>query len=682
MITPGTVSYSAAAVLFAALALLLILGRTSQVRGRVFMLAAVVSVVWAAAQAYVAYGRSFPVAGVFASEVFRDGLWLVFLLQLLGGERGHTVPASWRYGVHALWLVTLVAGTVIFTIGPTVTDPRAFAPWLIMGLFALSLVGLVLIEQLYRNVRPDRRWALKFLCLGLGAIFAMDVYLYAHGLLFRQIDPDIWAARGAVNAIAVPLLAVAAARNPVWSGEVFVSRQVVFYTTTLTAVGIYLLAMAVGGYYIRIYGGSWGTFAQLVFLLGAALVLLVILFSGQVRSWLRVFLAKHFFTYKYEYREEWLRLTNAMSETRDGIPLRERAMFALSGIMDSRGSGLWLKTNGSYGPVAGDLAGPAMPTELADSEFARFLNERQWIVDLDAQRGRPIDKVPVPSWLLQMEKAWLVVPLLHGGEMIGFVVLGYPHMPQTLGWEDYDVLRAAGRQVASYLAQEEAASALAESQQFQAFNRLSAFIMHDLKNLIAQQSLVVRNAARHKDNPEFVEDAIATIDNSVQRMTALLEQLRRGEGGASERTDLHKLCTDVVTRRAEVTPQPLLHCGDGPIEVRVEPTRMAMVLGHLIKNAQDATAGSGHVDVKLAVDDSQAVIEVEDTGTGMAAAFVRQRLFRPFDSTKGSKGMGIGAYQAREFIRSVGGDINVASQPGVGTTFTIRLPLAVREEAN
>jgi putative PEP-CTERM system histidine kinase len=245
-----------------------------------------------------------------------------------------------------------------------------------------------------------------------------------------------------------------------------------------------------------------------------------------------------------------------------------------------------------------------------------------------------------------------------------------------LNWEEIDLLRTAGRQLASYIALDHAAQMLARAQQFEAYNRFVAFIMHDLKNLIAQQRLVVENAARHKGNPQFIDDMVATIENSVRRMSRLLDQLRRGESGTSaRRVRLADICTDVAERCGGREPAPKLAVCDASLEVVLAPERLANVLENVVRNAQEATPARGSVRISVSRAHRAAQIEVADDGKGMDAAFVRDRLFRPFDSTKGSQGMGIGAYQAREFVRSLGGEIEVHSEPGRGTRFVIQLPL-------
>jgi putative PEP-CTERM system histidine kinase len=224
---------------------------------------------------------------------------------------------------------------------------------------------------------------------------------------------------------------------------------------------------------------------------------------------------------------------------------------------------------------------------------------------------------------------------------------------------------------------------LAESRQFEAYNRLTAFLMHDLKNSVAQLQLLVTNAARHKRNPEFIDDAIGTIANTVERMTRLIEQLR---GSASDSrmqpVVVHELVSLAVARCAARVPLPKLDVDEQPVTVRADPERLTSVLEHVIRNAQEATPEHGRVSVGLRTDSQEISIVVEDSGCGMPAEFIRERLFQPFDSTKGAKGMGIGAYQAREYVRMLGGRVEVQSSPGKGTRFAIVLPRVVTAPAS
>jgi putative PEP-CTERM system histidine kinase len=281
-----------------------------------------------------------------------------------------------------------------------------------------------------------------------------------------------------------------------------------------------------------------------------------------------------------------------------------------------------------------------------------------------------------------MPRAWLVVPLIVHGYLLGFIVLARSPAQHHFNWEDSDLLKTAGRQVAVHLAQLEASRALADARQFEACNRLTTYVMHDIKNLIAQLSLVVTNAARHRDNPRFMEDVINTVDNSVQKMNRLLDNLR-SDSMQAQKAEVVELCAvlnDVIRLMSNGKPVPTLDCQAEGILLRVEKDRFAAIIGHLIRNAQDATPDDGSIIVRLFRRSDAAIIEVQDTGIGMDKEFIKNRLFRPFDSTKGMSGMGIGVYESRDYVHKLGGDIEVISRPGEGATFRIRLPISDSSE--
>ncbi|HHM04759.1 MAG TPA: PEP-CTERM system histidine kinase PrsK [Gammaproteobacteria bacterium] len=677
----GAASYGIATAVYLLLALLLVTSWRGRLQGGLLVVATVFTALWAALAAVFATRMDTPVLllGVDIFELLRDVGWALFLLKLLNPE-GRWDPRSrrWAAGLAVLAFITLVM-VVYPWLGERTGVPVFHVEGRLFGHLLLAVVGLAIVEQLFRNTRPDKRWAIKYLCFGIGGLYAYDFFMYADALLFKRIDAGLWQARGLVNAVVMPLIALSAARNPDWSLDVFVSRRVVMHTVTLVGAGIYLLVMAVGGWYIREFGGDWGHVAQAVFLFGALMVLVMLMFSGAAQARLKVFLNKHFFNYKYDYREEWLRFIKTLSEA-DPRDIGPQTIIALADIVDSPGGGLWWLRDGQFHYVAcANASEYAGQSEPEDGSLARFLAHKQWVIRLDEIELSPeaYAGLVVPSWLAAWTRAWLVVPLMQHERLVGFVVLLAPRAPRSFNWEDSDLLKTAGRQAASYLAQTEAAEALAEARQFEAFSRMSAFLMHDLKNVVAQLSLVVSNAAKHKHNPAFVDDAFATVDNASQKMSRLLAQLRGGAvSGAVEELELGALLKEVVTARAADAPAPVLKCAGGALSIRAGRDRLADVLGHVVQNAQDATAADGSVTVRLAAEGAMARIEVEDTGSGMDADFVRERLFKPFVSTKGRGGMGIGAYEARELVQQLGGRVEVDSAPGRGTCFRIYLPLA------
>jgi putative PEP-CTERM system histidine kinase len=402
-----------------------------------------------------------------------------------------------------------------------------------------------------------------------------------------------------------------------------------------------------------------------------------------VRASLRVFINKHFFHYKYDYRDEWLRFIQTLSSGQPDDHLRERSIYSLAEIIDSPGGVLWIRqiTN-RYVPVASwQMEVSENNTVDEDHPLVQFMASREWLIDLDEFERDPelYNNLTVPGWLKQMSNAWLVVPLIVHDHMLGFIVLARSPAQHHFNWEDSDLIKTAGRQAAVHLAQLEASRSLAEAQQFEACNRLTAYVMHDLKNLIAQLSLVVTNASKHKNNPQFMEDAVNTVDNSVQKMNRLLSHLRSDALQSHEATPDIELCSvlgEVVETMSSGKPVPSLDCQAEGILLSANRERFGAIIGHIIRNAQDATSDDGRIMVRLFKRSDRAIIEVQDTGTGMDKEFIRKRLFRPFDSTKGKSGMGIGVYESRDYVNRLGGDIEVISRVGEGTTFRIRLPIS------
>ncbi len=679
----GAASYGLGAAAFATLALAWRLGGRSR-QGSRLEIPAALTALWAGLEAL----RSLTGAGrelVVLAELFRSLGWLGFLwagIRELDSQMGNRKGFSGLGGGLLTLVVLAILGHAAFLLWPGRTSAylvQALLPTL------LAVAGMVLVEQLYRNAEPQDRWSLKFLCLALGGMFAFDFYLYSEAMLFSGFSPDIWTARGAVNAMLVPLIWISARRRPDQIWPMALSHRMAFHTVVLLGSGIYLMLMAVAGYYIQMVGGDWGNALQAVFLFGAGVLLVVVFFSGAARARVRVFLSKHFFRYHYDYREEWLRFTSLLTEGEPGSQVYERSLQAVARLVDSPQAALWLPeeenapfrraAHWNWAHLDGQL--PARHALLA------FMENRQWVLDLtDPQaQGEAFAEVELPGWLVDDTEVWLVIPLFWHDKLLGFMVLARSLGKATFNWEMSDLLKTAARQAAAHLVQARAAEALTVARQFESFNRASAFVVHDIKNLVAQLSLLLANAAKHKHKPEFQEDMLATIESSVARMNRMLLKLREApDAGGEGRVELAAMLEDVMRSKGAYSLKPGLELAARNLFVRGDRERLVRVVGHIVQNAIEATPYTGRVDVKLGRQDEWAVITVEDTGAGMDDAFIRERLFRPFASTKGT-GMGIGAYESRAYVQELGGDIQVASQPGQGTVFTIRLPLLADKEA-
>lgn len=680
----GVSGFGAAAIAWLVLTGLLAARRTSGNRvGRLLFTASCVQTAWAASVATVMVLEATRPVLVAAGllEALRSLAWIVALLWL--------VPSAGRTGNHAdepgartrRSALTIVAVLAAVSIAVHVLQAEPTVGYLLSTTMAVA--GLVCVEQAWRNTPPTRRWALKFLTIALAALFGFDLLMYSDAMLYTRLDPAWWAARGFANALLVPLVAVAMARNPQWKLDIAMSRGVVFHSAALFVAGTYLVLVAVGGYYVRHFGGEWGTVVQALIVFAAVVGLALVLASSKMRARLRVLLSKHFFSYRFDYRDEWLRLTRTLAGTHangESAELPRRVIRALAQPVESPGGAIWLREGEAF--VCADVADyrGSQAMVAASEPLVAFLAEREWVIDLAewSQHPEGYQNLPIPAALREQDDAWLIVPLMLGSELLGFVALAHPLAPVPLDWEVRDLLKTAARQAASYLGVQRAIEALVQARQFESFNRMSAFVVHDLKNLVAQLGLMTRNAQRHRDNPEFQADMLATVENVMERMQRLLLQLRTGARPVEQPAPVPVVSalTSAVSARRGLRPEPKVEVEDSVACARVlaHRDRLERVIGHLIQNAAEAAGTSGTIRVRARRNGDEALIEVEDDGKGMSEEFVRSRLFRPFVSTK-THGMGLGTFESREYVRELGGSLDVRSREGAGTVFTIRLPL-------
>ncbi|WP_432239133.1 XrtA/PEP-CTERM system histidine kinase PrsK [Herbaspirillum robiniae] len=674
-------SYLAAASTFLLFGLFLFARNGGQLRRLALGVACCVNAGWAILLVVQLFLPSrWPVL-VAVFESLRNASWDVFLLLLIGvfgKDRRTTIfnANRWVLAVAVFYAVMLACTlSVSWQNGyPALAGDFIAVTVLRTG---AAILGLFLVEQLYRNTLEVQRWGIKFACIGMGVMFAYDFYMYSDALLFRHFNPDAWVARGFINALAVPLIAISTLRNPRWSLGITVSRHVLFHSAALFGAAGYLLAMALAGYYLRIFGGTWGSVIQLAFLCGAVALLLGILFSGVFRSRLRVFISKHFYSYNYDYREVWLSFTRSLSSK--GPDLETRVVEALAKLVESPGGAVFMvRDDGSFDTAARWNCAAGAQADPANAGLIRFLEEKQWVIDLTQHKINPghYGHVAIPAWLSDYPRAWLVVPMEVHGRLLGIVMLAQPRSPVKLNWEVTDLLKLAGRQAGSYLAQQQFATELMVARQFESFNRMSTFVVHDLKNLVSQLSLLMANAERHKDNPEFQRDMIDTVDFSVQKMRLLLHKLSRKDSAeTSQPIDLDALLERAIRGKSAAEPKPVLTIEASGMQVQADWERLERVLGHIVQNAIEAVSPkNGRVEVRLARDGAEALVEIGDNGHGMSEEFIRRRLFKPFETTK-SAGMGIGVFESREYVQALGGTLHVESVEAVGTRFFIRLPL-------
>ncbi|MCQ8130239.1 XrtA/PEP-CTERM system histidine kinase PrsK [Methylomonas rivi] len=653
-----------------------------------FILAALLSAIWSASALRSLQDNEFFLADTLVFETLRNTALFLLLGTMLYKQQN---AAGYQYVLRAK--STLPATVIIFlTVSietfpdllefiqqTTRVDPRFFAH------VVFAIFGLILTEQLYRNTPLSLRWHLKFLCLGIGALFAIDLIVYSKSLLYKHLDMPLWQSRGIINVLIAPCLALALPRLDALTSQAASSapRKTIFYTTILFGCGVYLILMSATGFYLKQANAEWGESIQTIFIF-LAIVLLVISFtSGKIRALAKVYFGKHFFHYSYDYREEWLKISQALAKLESLDELKDFIISTLTNLVESSGGGLWLKNDQGHFFLAAahnlHLTQQELDSLKAEPHLPIYLTQKQWVIDFYELAHAPevYDDIDLSPWCYEDSEVWLIVPLFHLQHLEAFVVLTQPRAPRKLNWEDHDLLKTVGMQLANALALNKASEALANNKQFETYHRLSAYLVHDLKNIAAQLSLVVKNADKHKHNSDFFDDAIDTLNHAVNKMQHIVEQLKQGKPSPSAAilTNLAAIIKNIA-RQHNGTPAIEVETDLIECMIKADQNKLISVITNLIQNAQDAAQKpDGWVKLVLTRQADYAVLKIMDNGVGMEPSFIAERLFKPFDTTKGNAGMGIGAYEARDFISKNAGQLEVESQPGQGSTFTIKLPL-------
>jgi putative PEP-CTERM system histidine kinase len=662
--------HAAVAVLYAVLAAIILLQQRQTAAGKWLGAACGVTALWGAS---VAWDWVDPLGGAPGwLELARAACWIAFVLHLCQRAMRVQRRSLQAFITIGLLAAVLIAGLPVYDV---LTNRPGLSLWsAVMALRLGCAIGsILLLENLYFNTPPEARWHINLLCIALGGLAAYDLLLYADGLLYHHVSPGLLAGRAAATALVAPLLAIGAARNRRWKIDIHVSRDVVFHSTTLIGSGIFLLSVAAVGELFRHTGSDWGHVADVALVFGGILLVAVLVTSATARSHLRAAVVNHFFSHRYDYRREWMRCIETLTAPEAHTGLHQRAIRAVAEVVDSPAGALFVRPPQEVAfQWAGSWNMPSatLPVGPGHALIARFRK---------ADRAIVLTEVPdAAAGLPDLARAWLAVPLDHLGALIGFVVLAQPRAKFKLDPEVFDLLRVVGREVASRIAEQRAAQILSQTLQLREYSQRFAFVVHDIKNVSGQLSMLLTNAETHADNPAFQRDMLATVRASVGRITRLLARLQ------PERQERRHALIVPGERMAGIVDAlrlgsavPVLLTQDGVAAgvaagVAMDPDSFDAVITHLLRNAIEA-AGDEPVRLRMRQEELNVVIDVIDCGPGMTPEFVRDELFRPLASTK-SHGHGIGAYQARELLREAGGDLLVLTRPGNGTTMRILLP--------
>lgn len=668
----GILGYAGASIAYAIFAIMLFAARNKTPVARWLLICAFV-MVFANGFAAAQMEFSFTLQWVMALDSLKIACWSILILSF---NSEHKTIAKLLKDVYikrylSTWLALVVSSWVIsFWLNYTYD-------YIFLLFVALNLWTLVLLEQVYRSANSHIRWALWPLVIGLATMSVFDFVLYAQAIMVKSIDFDFWFGRGLVAMLIMPMLLLSTRRIKEGSVRIFVSRQVVFYSSMLMIAGIYLLIMSLAGYLLKYLGGAWGDLISILFLFFSGIVLVVLLITETLRRKLRVFIAKNFFANKYEYRDEWLQLIGVLEES-SVDDYYQKATHIMMSKLDASAGAIIKRQSLSQFEVKytdGVIIDESLNEDLV--LLSQFCQQQGWIVDINDYANEPES---YPSLFIQ-PNVWqergltIIVPIFIGKNFYGLFVLSVGKDKETLNWEDRDLLFAISKQLGNFVSLHEANEKIAQSKQFDAFSRMSAFLVHDLKNVQAQLELITTNAVKHRSNPEFVDDVFETVESATERLSKVLSQLRNKQVAktSSQCVELADSLNKVVKQRNVNLPVVSLEAEQG-YQLMLDVEMFESVINHLIQNAQEASKDDGWVKVNLSATGKCVQIAIEDNGCGMSADFITHRLFTPFDTTKGNAGMGIGVYEAKQFFNNLAGEIQVESTVGEGTKMVLILP--------
>ncbi len=606
------------------------------------------------------------------AESLRNVLWLGLMLTMVRRARRGSVPL---YALYAMAGTIAALGAVLSALQAIPLGPdalQAIHDMRLLSRMLFAVAGLFLVHQLSGIAEARHRTGTLLLVLAITGMWSVDLVASAIGWASGVRPQAIIAVRGFVMTGAALLFGLAARRG---ERSIAVSHGVALRLFSVCAVIVYAAITVMLTQVAAQYAGNMVRVIQTAIVLGAATALMTLLSTPWLRAWAKVKVAKHFFRHRYDYRAEWQCFTATLGTPgADADPLDLRIVRAIADLTGSPAGLLLVPEGGGLGPGAAwhwpitGITAAALPDHLAAS--AR-------IIELDQVRRNEApaaEMAAIPDWIRDHPDAWALVPLIHGTSLIGAILLARPPIDRALDWEDLDLLRVAGRQAASYLAEDRAHAALADAAHFDQFNRRFAFIIHDIKNLVSGLTLVARNAERHADNPDFRADMVATLKDSAARMNVLLARLsqhHRADPEPLQPVDLAALAQRLAAARRAQHPVEVSGAG----VATAQPGRLEQLLGHLLQNAIEASDASQPVAITIGDGGGRVFLDIVDRGCGMSAPFIRDQLYRPFASSKPG-GFGIGAFEARQLAGEMGGTLDVTSREGEGTRFRLWLSQA------
>ena len=624
------------------------------------------------------------------TKSFLPGIWLCFSLTYSRGN-SREFPAKSRFLVLMAFLVP-VGVSLVFRdqLAPIFPQNESGGNWWISShaaaktLNGLLLVAAVLVlvnlERTFRSAVGTMQWRIKFMVLGLGIVFGARIYTLSQALLFSGDMMALIDVETGALLIACILITVAFLRSGLGEIDVYLSHAVLRTSLTVLLVGAYLFIVGVLAQVVA-RTGEPGTFQfqAFVVLLGFAL-LAVLSFSNRVRQNIGRFVSRHFKRPQYDFRQIWTRATQSMSNVFDQSGVCAAAARLISETFNVLSVSIWLLDEQDRLVFAASTsrsereANGVLPKLEQNFAAIRMLSKPFDLEKAEGDYAESLRRINLSQFRTGGNR--VCIPLWAGNCCMGVVILAdrVGATPYTV--EELDLLKCMGDQIAVGLLNLRLTEEITRGKELEAFQAMSAFFVHDLKNAASTLSLTLQNLPVHFDDPAFRSDALRGIGETANRINELINRLtalRHIEVNLAE-VDLNRVVDDALKALNGTANIKVLKDLRLEPKLRLDRDQLGSVITNLLLNARDAVGPEGEVRIKTAQNGDWAIVSIADNGCGMSPAFLKSSLFRPFQTTK-KKGLGIGMFQSKMIVEAHRGRILVESEPAVGTTFRVMLPL-------
>lgn len=623
------------------------------------------------------------------------GAWLFFSLTY---GRGNYQEFLKKWNMWLAAIVVLPVGMTILLKDDLITavghsaDQNQWVfqlglPGLLLQTFFLlgAVLILVNLERTYRASVGTIRWRIKFMLLGVGVLFAVRTYVSSQALLFRYMDLSLQSVNSAAIFVASMLILRSLLRAGHFNVDVYPSQSVLRHSLTILLTGVYLLTVGILAKIVASLGGD-ASFTIEAFLVLIALVLLAtFLLSDRARLQLKRFVSRHFHRPLYDYRGVWRNFTERTASCGDQTELCRAVVKLVADIFQVLSVTIWLVDESKEKLIVGastSLSEAAhktvVPTEADALEIITALRNHPEPIDIDASKE---------PWAIMLQRyhpdeferggSRVCVPFLAAGEIHGLMTLGDRVSGAAFLQQDFDLLKCIADEAAASLCSLQLSRKLLQAKELEAFQTMSAFFVHDLKNTASTLNLMLKNLPEHFDNPEFREDALRGIAKIVSHINSLIKQLsllRHELKLQPAEADLNEVVAQVLADLEMATDVNFVKELRALPKTAFDRDQILKVVTNLIFNAREAVARNGQVRIETSQGNGWMILAVADNGCGMSPEFLNRSLFRPFQTTK-KNGLGIGMFQSKMIVEAHGGRLEAQSQPGKGSVFRMFLPL-------